>query len=383
MASTIFTRAKQATFVVIMLAAGARAAHAQASPNEKRAQALQVEGLRLMQKGDNRHAVEKFDEAYRLVPSPRILFNRGKAHHALGEDVDALSDFERFLDEAPYAPKESRDEATRVIETLRPKLAYIDVQTDDAGSEITIDLHAIGTAPLARPVVVARGKHEVRVTKPGMNDEVRSVSVIPGQKLRLVIKLAPAAERVGAAAPPPATRTPVPVAAATAPTPTPAAAAPAPAAPAPAPTGAAPAQVYVVAARPEAPLPPPERPWQVTAGWVSLGAGAVLLGGGITAQVLSASKNADFNAVTNAPNSTGQCNKMLANDGGGPCAGLLDAANQRQTFAIVGYVASGVAVATSLVFFLSAPSQAAARRDVAAACSPSTQGVSCALELTF
>jgi hypothetical protein len=373
MASAISIRNKQAIVALVVLAVAAPlTARAQASASEKQAQALQVEGLRLMQNGDNRHAIDKFDEAYRLVPSPRILFNRGKAHHALGESVEALSDLERFLDEAPFAPKESRDEATRVVGALRPKVAYIEVQTDDAGSEITLDLRTIGTAPLARPVIVTRGKHEIHVTKPGMNDEVRSVSVIPGQKLRLVIKLSPVVEKAPASPPP------APVA--TSSLAGPVASAPAPAPPTPA---APPAQVYVIAAKPAESPVYAERPWQNTAGWVAAGAGALFLGGGITAQLLSSSKNADFNAVTNAPNSTGLCNKMLPNDGGGPCAGLLDAAHQRQVFAIVGYVASGVAVATSLVFFLAAPSQAGSRHEVAAACSPSTSGASCALQLTF
>ncbi|HEY7372656.1 MAG TPA: tetratricopeptide repeat protein [Polyangia bacterium] len=372
MASAISIKkgARIVALVLLSVVAAPLAARAEQSPTEKQAQALQVEGLRLMQKGENRRALEKFEEAYRLVPSPRILFNRGKAHHALGDDVEALADFERYLDEAPCAPKESRDEATRVIEKLRPKLAYIEVQTDDAGSEITIDLRGVGTAPLARPVVVTRGQHEIRVVKPGMNDEVRSVSVIPGQKLRVVIKLAPTAEKAPAAASPPVAAAPGPTASALA-------TSPAGAEPTPATTSVA------KQAEPPAPAVSGGRPWQITAGWVAAGAGALFLGGGITAQVMASSKYDAFNAVTNAPNRTGQCNRMAADNGGGPCTGLLDAGDKRRLFAIVGYVAAGAAAATSVALFLTAPSQSTSRRDVAAACSPNPAGVSCALELSF
>src|SRR5262249_3412685 len=165
-------------------------------------------------------------------------------------------DLEGLLEEAPFAPKESRDEAKRVIESLRPKLAYIEIQTDDEGSEITVDLHAVGNAPLARPVVVTRGKHEIRISKPGMNEEVRAVAAIPGQKLRVVIKLAPVADKTPAA----------PVAD------------PAPGAPPPglAATEPAPATASVTKAA-ESPLPPPPaaRPWQITGGWVAAGASAL------------------------------------------------------------------------------------------------------------
>ena len=138
-------------FVLALLVSAT--AFGQSDAAKKRAQALQVEGLGLLQKGDSRAALQKFDEAFRLVPSPKILFNRGKAHRALGEDVAALADFERFLDEAPYAPKESRVEAERAVQALRPKLAYLEIQVEDVGSTVSVDGGEIGAAPLPRPVV--------------------------------------------------------------------------------------------------------------------------------------------------------------------------------------------------------------------------------------
>jgi hypothetical protein len=170
--------------------------------NKKQAQALQVEGLRLMQKGDNQGALAKFEEAFRLVSSPKILFNMGKAHLALGDEPKAAEELERFLDEAPYAPKESRDEAQRKLETLRPRLSYLEVQTDDVGSTISIDGQVVGTAPLPRPSVVRPGSHEVRVEKSEMVTQVHQVAPIAGQKLRVVVKLVSAASPVVAAVPP-------------------------------------------------------------------------------------------------------------------------------------------------------------------------------------
>jgi hypothetical protein len=350
---------KAAVVALLMLAPAV--ASAQTDAAKKQAQALQVDGLRLLQKGDNRGALEKFDEAFRLVQSPKILFNRGKAHRALGENAEALADFERFLDEAPFAPKESRAEASRVVDALRPALSYIEIQTDDVGSQISLDGRELGAAPLGRPAVVVPGSHEIRVAKPGMAEDVRSVSPIAGQKLRVVVKLMPAADTTPAAP----VRAPIvaPV-------------------PAPAPS---PAAAPVISKEASAPAQPTAgRPWQITAAWIAGGAGVAFLAGGVTAQVLSASKNAEFNDVKNAPNSTGQCNKLLAGAGGGPCQGLLDAADRRQTFAIVGYVAAGLALAGSVILYVTAPANPAPGHDVAAVCVPSeTAGVSCALTLKF
>jgi len=358
-------------FVVALLVSGSAVGQSDAA--KKRAQALQVEGLGLMQKGDNRAALQRFDEAFRLVPSPKILFNRGKAHRALGEDVAALADFERFLDEAPYAPKESRVEAERAVQALRPRLSYLEIQVDDVGSTISVDGRDIGSAPLPRPVVVAPGTHDIRVVKSGMNDDARSVSPIAGQKLRVVIRLT----SVAASAPPPVAPAAPPAAAAPTPPPPPAAAAPAVT------SGAQPPTVVVVNAGGQQAPRAREQPWQMTAAWVSVGAGVLFLGAGITAQVLTSAKYDEFNDVRTAPDWMGRCNKPAPDNGGGPCPGLLEAAELRQKVAIAGYAAAGASLASALIFYLAAPSSSAGS-DVAAACSPNPlSGVSCALTLRF
>jgi hypothetical protein len=350
------------TLVFVVLLVTAARAFAQTDADKKQAQALQVAGVRLMDHGDNRAALEKFEAAFRLFPSPKILFNMGKAHHALGQDVEAVTALERFLDEAPYAPKESRDEAAHLVESLHPKLSYLDLVTDDVGSRISIDGREIGVAPLARSAVVAPGAHEVRFDKTGMTAETRSISPVAGQKLRIFVKLTPESSRapVVAALPP-------------APATAPASPATAPVAESPPPTtpGTAPS--------------PNGYPWQLKTAWISGGAGVLFLAGGVTAQLLSASKNSDFNNVTTAPSPNGQCNKNLPNAGGGPCQGLLDSANSRLTVAVVGYVVSGLALAGAVVFYLIAPPAVAAGHASAVACLPSAQspGLSCALTMRF
>jgi hypothetical protein len=192
-----------AALAALVVLAPARAG-AQSAADKKRAQDLQVAGVRLLERGDNRAALQKFEEAIRIFPSPKILFNMGRAHAALGEDVDAVNDFERFLDEAPYAPKESRDEAQKIIETLRPKLSYVEIGTDDVGSRISVDGHEVGVAPLARPLAISPGPHEVRLEKVEMIAETRSVSPVAGQKVRVFVKLRPIAEaKTAIVAPPP------------------------------------------------------------------------------------------------------------------------------------------------------------------------------------
>jgi PEGA domain-containing protein len=364
--------------LVAFVVAMAPPAHAQSDDAKKQAQALQVEGVRLLQKGDNRGALAKFNEAFALVQSPKIMFNMGKAYRALGDDVEALRAYDTFLDEAPYAPKASRAEAEREVQTLRPKLAYIEVEAEDSGSTVRIDGRDMGKTPLVRAVVVAPGAHEVKVEKTGMVTEKRSVAPIAGQKVRVVVKLS--------AVPAPEPAKP-PVVAAQPPSDTP------------------PARRLAnndtdstqidrhppgIENPPPADVSPSGRRWQHTAAWVSIGLGAVALGGGITAQVLWSQKNNEFNAVQK-PTGGPQCTTSMPPDfGGGNCLSLHQAADLRLKLAIAGYATAGAAAIAAVVFFLTAPGEghAAAGNSVALGCLPTalssgTSGVSCALTTRF
>jgi PEGA domain len=370
---------------------GVPVAHAQSEDAKKQAQALQVEGVRLMQKGDNRGAVAKFNEAFALVQSPKIMFNLGKAYRALGNDVEALRAFDIFLDEAPFAPKASRAEAEREVQALRPKLAYIEVDTEDTASTVRIDGREMGKSPLVRPVVVAPGTHAVKVEKTGMVTETRSVAPIAGQKLRVVVKLSPV--------PPPEVEKKVeklPVVVTR---------------PPPPPDDTVPRRrrASIDTDKPdttepvehppgridsppvEPPPPAPERPWQFTAAWVSAGISALALAGGITAQVLWSQKNAQFNSLM-VPGHPDQvmCTTSSADFGGGSCPALHQDANLRLTLAIAGYATAGAAAIGALVFYLTAPSSGEARapagNSVSLACLPgasSSSGLSCTLTTRF
>ena len=78
------------------------------------------------------------------------------------------------------------------------------------------------------------------------------------------------------------------------------------------------------------------------------------LGVGVTFQLMSGSKNSDFNAITDAPDSpTGRCNERIMPNAGGPeCDRLRKAADRDQTIAIVGFVTGGILAAGSAVLFL-------------------------------
>ena len=106
--------------------------------NREAARAKLVEGVAALKRGDHQAALTRFEEAYALVPSPKIHYDFGLAYVGLGRTADALAAFERFLAEAPDAPPDTREKAASLIPTLRARLAEAAPRNDG---------QALGAAP--------------------------------------------------------------------------------------------------------------------------------------------------------------------------------------------------------------------------------------------
>jgi hypothetical protein len=100
--------------------AAAPAANATA---QELARAKLVDGVELLRRGAPASALTAFQEAYALVPSPKIKYDFGLAYLGLRRDAEALSAFEQFLAEAPDAPADKRRRAEQYRDTLRARLA--------------------------------------------------------------------------------------------------------------------------------------------------------------------------------------------------------------------------------------------------------------------
>src|SRR4051794_1319368 len=89
-----------ATFIALhSLVVVARDAAA-ADPARDRARSLLAEGAQLYEAGDFPAALKRYEDAYALVPSPKILYNFGLVYQGMGRKAEALAYFERFLLEA-------------------------------------------------------------------------------------------------------------------------------------------------------------------------------------------------------------------------------------------------------------------------------------------
>jgi hypothetical protein len=318
------------------------------------ARAKLVEGSDLLKRGEYREALVRFQEAYALVPSPKILYNFGLAYIGLSRNADAIDAFEKFLAEALDAAPELRANAERHRTTLAQQTGSLIVETDVKDAEISVDGRARGTTPAPGPIRLDPGPHQLVVEKAGLPPYTRRMTIEAGQKIIVEARLTKEA------------------------------------APAPLPV------ITVVQAPQPVRVPEKSTPSHTLKWKLGLGLGVVAvaaLGFGVVERLGANSKFNDFNNHPDTGQGPGQCDTdpRVPRNGGADCTSLLDAGNSAASKATVGLIIGGVLAAGSVALLAvswndrveESPRTAArpSATTMALRCNPSllTPGLSCLL----
>ena len=129
--------------------------------------------------GRSAEALRLFREAYDLHQNPGYLYNMGIAHQALGEDVQALAMFERFLQDARNVAPEFIADAVAQSREIKRRVAVVEVSCSQEGAQVTLDGQEIGRTPL-RSLHTRGGSHLIEVSKPGFVTFQRGFTAQPG-----------------------------------------------------------------------------------------------------------------------------------------------------------------------------------------------------------
>ena len=130
-----------------------------------RAKELLVEGVDLIRQGQYQTALERFDAAYSLVPSPNIYYDRALAYLGLRRPAAALEAFEAFLAESTHPPPGKREEAQSHQTQLLTEVARLDTGALPPGAEVIVDGIGRGRIPLSRSVYLDPGPHEISILR--------------------------------------------------------------------------------------------------------------------------------------------------------------------------------------------------------------------------
>jgi len=162
--------------------APAETAHAVDSQSRReQALALLTEGNELMATRDFGAALRRYQAAYALYPSEKLLLNMGTSLLQLGRLTEAAETYERYVRDPRAEP--------RRIEELRPILADIDKHTGwltiDApgpGATASVDGKPLAGLVTRSTVRVDPGEHRVVIAPAGSEPMVAVVALAPGER---------------------------------------------------------------------------------------------------------------------------------------------------------------------------------------------------------
>ena len=378
--------ARSALMVGLVTLFWLRAASGQA---DDRDESLVRDGVRLRREGKDQAALAVFRAAWRVKPTPRALAQIGLAELALGDWVAADHDIESALESKadPWIAKNFKS-LSESLDAVQGHLGRLQVLGSPVGAIVRLDGRKAGSLPMPEPASVPTGEVAISVSAPSYISIIRRVTIpSPGLVVRETINLQRADPATDVAVTSPRLE----------PGPLPAAGEPLTAFRPPPPRTISAAESARQSEEPATartmsdvePVPAEGQesvwPWQKTSAVVAGGMGVLFLGGGIGAQLLSDSRNRDFNQVTDAPNATGLCNRKLDHSGGGPCSELLDDGNRFHTAAVIGFAGAGAALASSVLFYFMIPSRPdEAHLTALAFCQvPGERSTLCALSVRF
>jgi hypothetical protein len=148
------------------------------NPDEQKATVHFTQGVALFNQGNHVAALAEFEAAYKLLGRASILFNVGLAQHKLFRYAEAIESLERYLAEGKDGNEANRAEATRMVAGMKALLADITLTIQPAGATIRVDgREHPAKAPLAKPLQLAAGIHQVEVTLDGYTGWKKDIMV--------------------------------------------------------------------------------------------------------------------------------------------------------------------------------------------------------------
>ena len=121
---------------------------------------------------DYKNAIDHYLRAYNLAAHHYPLYNIAVAYEHLNNLREAVTWYERYLDEAPRSLVKERRDVEKLIVQLRARPAKVQIKTNK-GARVLVDGQGIGQVTGAGPfiVTVRGGQHRVRVELDGERDE--------------------------------------------------------------------------------------------------------------------------------------------------------------------------------------------------------------------
>jgi hypothetical protein len=150
-------------------------------PEQERARALFREGVALLDAARFEEAIERFQRAYDLWKNPKILLNMATTERALGHDATAANLYARYQ-QSPEADATREAEIAQVLESLDQGLGRLGFANVRGNERLWLDEEELAL-DVESDLRVAPGEHVLRIERPELSPEVRSMVLAPGERL--------------------------------------------------------------------------------------------------------------------------------------------------------------------------------------------------------
>jgi hypothetical protein len=170
------------------------------------------EGVKYFDQHQYEEARTAFLQAYALKHHPAVLLNLAQSEIRSSHALDAAKHFSAFLRESASMSAAEKGEAEKGLAAARTKIGRLQVQVDAGEAEVFVDGERVGQSPLAEPVDVAPGSHEVQVHYAGKTASA-TASAPAGKLTTVTLSVGKSSEGIAAIpppSPPPPSSTPTP-----------------------------------------------------------------------------------------------------------------------------------------------------------------------------
>jgi hypothetical protein len=128
--------------------------------------------------------------AFKLKPDPAYGLLLGQAELKTGKPRDAAEHLELFVREAKAATPEEKASAQKLLDEAKVKIGTLIIKVNVEGADVAIDGRVVGRSPLAAPLFVEAGSHEVDVKKGGFDPGKELLAVAPATESEMEFALA-------------------------------------------------------------------------------------------------------------------------------------------------------------------------------------------------
>jgi hypothetical protein len=135
-------------------------------------------------------ALAEFSQAYTVSRDPRLLFNMAICDKELHRYARMKSTLEQYLRESGSAmTPETRATVDEALSAIKPLVASVQLTVSEAGATVSVDGEPAGITPLAAPLTLDLGRHQLSVKKTGFGTLEQTIETPGGNVVVLALSM--------------------------------------------------------------------------------------------------------------------------------------------------------------------------------------------------